>query len=86
MTNNIFIGKAKTAIIRYYRDISFANLTMDDVFVVWSCKTLQNYKAIMATNAHDQRIFEVTYNGDKHECYLDAYVKEENRIAWRDDE
>ena len=86
MTNNSFIEKAKTAIIRYYRDISFANLTMDDLFVVWSCKTLQNYKAILATNAHDQRIFEVTYNGDKHEGYLDAYVKEENRIAWRDDE
>lgn len=86
MTNEIFIDKAKKAIIRYYRDISFANLTMNDVFVVWMCKTLQNYKAIMSTKIHDRMIFEVTYNGDSHECYLDAYEKEENRIAWRDDE
>ena len=86
MTNEIFIDKAKKEVIRYYKDISFANLTMNDVFVVWSCKTLQNFKAILATNAHDLRVFEVTYNGDKHECYLDAYIKEENRIAWRDDE
>jgi len=90
MTNNNFIEKAKKEVIRYYRDTTPVNLTIDDVFIVWMCKTLQNYKAIMVAKVRpvdDRKIFEVTYNGDKHECYLDVYEKEENRcIAWRDDE
>ena len=50
-----------------------------DVFVVWACKTLQNNKALLSTPYGDSRYFEVTYNGDKKEFYLDCYVKEFNR-------
>ena len=28
-------------------------ITKDDVFVVWSCKTLQNNKALLSTNISD---------------------------------
>lgn len=28
-------------------------ITKDDVFVVWSCKTLQNNKALLSTNIFD---------------------------------
>ncbi len=50
-----------------------------DVFVVWQCKTLQNHKAILAAPTPDHYLFEVTYNGDKGEIYLDAYDKVSNQ-------
>lgn len=48
------------------------------VYVVWTCKTLQNNKALLATTLSDGMYFEATYNGDKKELYLDAYKKEKN--------
>jgi len=56
-----------------------------DVFVVWSCKTLQNFKALLSTTLYDGMYYEVTYNGDKDEIYLDAYKKFENRCISRRD-
>ena len=53
-------------------------ITKDDVFVVWSCKTLQNNKALLSTNISDGMYYELTYNGDKNELYLDAYKKWQN--------
>lgn len=49
-----------------------------DVYVVWTCKTLQNNKALLSTDRADGLYFEATYNGDKKELYLDAYRKEKN--------
>lgn len=54
-------------------------ITKDDVFVVWSCKTLQNNKALLSTNISDGMYYECTYNSDKNELYFDAYKKWENR-------
>ena len=55
------------------------SITTDDVFVVWSCKTLQNNKALLSTTVSDGMYYEITHNGDKCEIYLDAYKKFENR-------
>ena len=54
-------------------------ITEDDVFIVWLCKTLQNSKALASTTLHDGMYYEITYNGDKKQIYLDAYKKFENR-------
>ena len=43
------------------------------------CKTLQNSKALVSTTLPDGMYYELTYNGDKDELYLDAYKKFENR-------
>ena len=53
--------------------------TLDDVYLIWTCKTLQNWKSIISTNLPDGMIYECTYNGDKDELYLDAYKKFENK-------
>ena len=53
-------------------------ITKDDVFVVWCCKTLQNNKALLSTTLFDGMYYEITYNGDKDEAYIDAYKKWEN--------
>ena len=54
-------------------------ITEDDVFIVWNCKTLQNNKALASTTLFDGMYYEVTYNGDKNEIYFDAYKKWENK-------
>lgn len=49
-----------------------------EVYVVWFCKTLQNWKALVGTTLADALYFEVTHNGDKSETYVDVYKKIEN--------
>jgi hypothetical protein len=73
----------KILVLNYYRKNieGGEKLTMDNVFVVWSCKTLQNYKALIATSANDMLFFELTYNGDKKETYIDVYDKKENIVV-----
>lgn len=66
----------------YHNNVEGAeNLTEDKVFIVWSCKTIQNYKAIMGAFFGDERLFEVTYNGNKCETYLDVYEKKDKVIV-----
>ena len=50
-----------------------------EVYVVWKCKTLQNWKFLISSSLNDGMYYELTYNGDKEEWYLDAYKKFENR-------
>lgn len=82
MSNNKFVKKCKEIVLEYVNthldksdDIEIG---MDDIFVVWSCKTLQNNKALLSTTLSDGMYYECTYNGDKDELYLDAYKKWEN--------
>ena len=49
-----------------------------EVYIVWKCKTLQNWKWLISSALADGMYYEVTYNGDKKEFYLDAYKKVEN--------
>lgn len=54
-------------------------ISVDDIFTVWSCKTLQNRKAIFGCT-RDQQLWEATYNGDKDETYIDRYQKFSNWV------
>jgi hypothetical protein len=51
-----------------------------EVYIVWKCKTLQNWKYLISTTLFDGMYYELTYNGDRKEWYLDAYKKFENRV------
>lgn len=74
--------KAKKLVVDYFNNRSDKTdefiIGIDDVYVVWFCKTLQNWKALISTTVSDGMYYEVTYNGDKHETYIDAYKKWEN--------
>lgn len=50
------------------------------VYVVWKCKTLQNWKYLISSTLCDGMYYELTYNGDKNEWYLDAYKKFDNKV------
>lgn len=52
-----------------------------DIYVVWFSKTLRNWKALVSTTLPDGMYYEVTYNGEKKEAYLDAYKKFENVVV-----
>lgn len=51
-----------------------------DIYIVWKCKTLQNWKYLISTDMSDGMYYEVTFNGDKNEWYLDAYKKAGNVV------
>ena len=82
MGNEAMLKKAKQLVVNYYnRRVEKTDdfeITEENVFIVWFCKTLQNWKALVSTTVSDGMYYEVTYNGDKQETYLDAYKKWEN--------
>ena len=51
-----------------------------DVYTVWKSKILKNWKYLISSTLFDGMYYELTYNGDKDEWYLDAYKKFENRV------
>lgn len=52
-----------------------------DVYFVWKAKALQNWKYLISSTLSDGMYYELTYNGDKEEWYLDAYKKFENVVV-----
>ena len=52
-----------------------------EVYTVWKAKALQNWKYLISSTLFDGMYYELTYNGDKNEWYLDAYKKFENRVV-----
>ena len=83
MTEKDFTELVKKTVAEYTNEhldrADGKQITADDVFIVWECKTLQNNKAMASTTLFDGMYYELTFNGDKNELYLDAYKKWENK-------
>ena len=71
MDNNKFIEKCQDI-------LEGKGVKRDTIFIVWSCKTLQNNKAILSHSEKGAPLYELTHNGDKSEIYVDTYLKESN--------
>lgn len=77
-----FQNVCKNKFVEWYNKSSYANkgpndiqkIDTDDVFVVWVCKTLQNYKYIIGTRAA-AILAEYTYNGNDGVLYEGIYKK-----------
>lgn len=80
--------RAKQIVVEYFNShldkTDGKQIGLEDVYVVWFCKTLQNWKALLSTNVSDGMYYEITHNGDKNETYVDVYKKWEN-YAVRED-
>ena len=75
---NKFLNNAIIEVKKIYEenniDISNANF-----YIVWYCKTLQNAKALIISDVEDEKYYEVTYNGNSKEMYVDEYIKSLNK-------
>lgn len=73
MENEEFLRLCKAKVAEYTNShmdkTDGKQITVQDVYVVWSCKTLQNSKALLSTTVPDGMYYELTYNGDKHELW-----------------
>lgn len=82
MNNEAMMNRAKQLVVDYFNEhvdvTDGKKLTLNDVYVVWFSKTLQNWKALVSTTVADGMYYEITHNGDKGETYLDAYKKRDN--------
>ena len=83
MSNKEFQELCIKTVVEYFNNrvekTDDKKISNEDVYIVWLCKTLQNHKALLSTNVSDGMYYELTYNGDKKELYLDAYKKWENK-------
>ena len=83
MPGDKFLDIAREAVVNYFNSkvdkTDNKQITKKDTYIVWSVKVLQNNKALVSTTVSDGMYYEVTYNGDKNEIYLDAYKKWENQ-------
>lgn len=82
MNEKEFVALAKKTVADYANQnldkTDGKKITEDDVFIVWMCKTLQNSKAMASTTLFDGMYYELTFNGNKQELYVDAYKKWQN--------
>ena len=82
MGSKEFLEWCTEEVIRYFNSrvdkTDNKTLKEEDVFVVWSCKTLKNNKALLSTTVSDGLYYEFTFNGNSEELYMDVYKKWEN--------
>ncbi len=70
----------KNALIKALRENYNEELTIEELHLVWFAKALENYKCVIIDLKDNQRYYELTYNGNKNEIYLDIYNKEHNIV------
>lgn len=51
---------------------------IDEVYVVWFCYILGGWKALCSTSLPDGRYYEVTFNREMGEVFIDTYRKTHN--------
>lgn len=90
MKNDEMFELCKKVVVDYFNEnvekTDELRIDKENVFIVWFSKTLQNFKALVSTTVSDGMYYEITYNGDKKEIYLDAYKKWENKCLKLGDE
>lgn len=62
-------------------DYDVPEITNAECFIVWYNFTLGNAKALISTYRPDHMYYEMTYNREKNELYIDAYVKVKHDVV-----
>ena len=80
MTSYEFEVMAKNAVISVAADKHGETFTIDQISIVWFAHLLGYKKAILIDSGKNNRIYEVTYNREKNEMYVDEYEKLSNTV------
>jgi hypothetical protein len=75
--------EARMRVVNFFNDFRLEGvpeISPDSVYIVWFCATLKNWKALVSTVFPDEIYYEVTFNGDTDETYLDVYTKQYNFV------
>lgn len=79
MTDIEFIDIWKNEVVKYANDhldkTDGRYINSDDVYAVWLTKFLQNNKVLLSSTLFDGMYYELTYNEDKNELYIDCIQK-----------
>ena len=77
--NDVRLKMAKAAVVAWYNEHNApATIDLEDVYIVWFCKALQNWKALAGTHHSDGMYYEITFDGNNELVYFDAYKKWQN--------
>lgn len=77
--NDVRLKMAKAAVVTWYNEHNQSYpIGIDDVYIVWFCKVLQNWKALAGTHHSDGMYYEITFDGNNDLVYFDAYKKWQN--------
>jgi hypothetical protein len=75
--------KAREAVVLHYnanlRHVGAPFIIFDDTFVTWFSKVVKNWKAMVGTTVPGW-YYEVTFNGETGEAYVDAYKKVDQMV------
>lgn len=85
MTEQDFLKRAKQAIKICDDELQKVPHSVNHLQVVWMCHTLGYKKATFFDVTHLNEYFEVTYNRDKDEFYVDKYTKVYNNAVKNDE-
>lgn len=83
MTSYEFEVAAKNAVIKRNFDCN-EYYKIQDISIVWHAYIIGYQKAILIDNGINNRLYEVTYNPERDEMYLDEYNKAENMVFTAD--
>lgn len=72
---------AKNAVIDLIREQHEEEFEISDISVVYMVHVLGNKKCILIDNGENNRLYEVTYNAEKNEIYVDEYDKVVNHVV-----
>jgi Family of unknown function (DUF6275) len=77
-----YLGLAKTLVADNYNDhhdeTETPPLDVDDIYIVWWVKVLNNWKAVLASSVVRGMVWMVSFNGGKSEAYIEIYRKINN--------
>jgi len=82
-----FMTKAKLLVLRDFNELFFAandvvnRARLDEFYVVGFEKELQNWKGRVSTDIIPGQYWEITYDGNKQQAYVDHYVKRSNKVV-----
>lgn len=65
---------------KHVADFDVSTITNSEVYVVWFAYVLGNAKCLISTTREDHRYYEMTYNSEKNQLYIDQYVKLRNSV------